>query len=564
MTRLGPALLCATLVVSCAMLLASCATPQMPSGGPTDSTPPEIVESIPAPDSVNVSGRTIRITFSEYVDEASFSRALEITPDSPGSPEISWSGRTVEVRLPEALRPNTTYVVTLDTELRDIRSVALPSPITFAFSSGPTISAGTLSGRVLLPQAGDPATGVDVFAYALPDSAAPDSLPGRPDYRTQTDQSGEFAFDFLTEQFYYVVALRDENRNRQPDPEEEYAAPPSPAVFADTVSVSFDVPWVMTRTDSTPPDLLRVQSLASSRHALRLSEPVRFVDRNPAEWELRDSTTGEAVGILDLYLQQDDPQQVFMLTPPLDRTTFTLRPAALEDTSGNRVGDQPVTFTPSAAEDTLQHRFQGFLPDDAAGPEYTLPRGVEPGVRFNAPIDPDVLSRAVSVVDSTGAALAFSAVTKDGSSYRLVPEPALEEGGRIEVHVDGAALAGPDSVTSAVYRRLPSSETGEVRGVATSDARPVVIQIMPVEVESAVPRYEVRADATGVFLFRDLPAGTYRLRAFGDRNEDGAWSGGMLEPYLTPEPIDWLTDPSRVRARWETSLPDTLRIREPR
>lgn len=556
MKRLGPALLCA-------VLLSSCATPQAPSGGPPDTTPPEIAESTPIPGAVNVTGQTIRITFSEYVQEASLGRALSITPAPTTAPEVSWSGRSVEIRLPEALRPNTTYVVTLDTELRDIRGVALNSPIMLAFSSGATINAGKLTGRVVLPMAGDPAAGVDVFAYALTDSAAPDPLPERPDYRTQTDQSGAFAFDYMTEQYYFVVALRDQNRNLNPDPQEDFAPPPVPALFADTVSVVRDLPWVLTKIDTTRPSPLRIQSLAASRHAVRMSEPVRFISRDPSAWQLRDSTTGAAVDIRDLYIRQDDRREVLMQTPPLAPKTFTVQAASLADTSENAVLGETVSFTPSTAEDTVQHRFLGFLPANELGPTYELPRGVDPGLHFNAPVDEILLSTAVAVTDSNGAPLAFSAVTDDGTRYRLLPDSTLETGGRIEVRVDGAVLAGPDSVHTAVFQRITLSETGEVRGVVMSAIHPVIVQIFPVDVDVAVPRYDAIADSAGVFLFRGLPAGAYRLRAFGEHDEDGTWSGGMLQPYLAPEPIAWLTEPTRVRARWETSLPDTLRIRAP-
>lgn len=543
----------------CAILLASCATPMPPTGGPPDEMPPQIEASTPVPGSVNVSGETIRITFSEYVDEGSFSQALSISPDPAVAAEISWSGRSVEIRLPDGFRPNTTYVVTLDTELRDVRNVALTSPVTLAFSTGPTISTGRLSGRVVLPRTADPAAGVDVFAYARPDSSAPDSLPARPAYRTQTEPSGAFSFTHLTEQYYYVIGLRDENRNVALDPQEPFAAPPAPAVFADTVAAPLERPWVLTRLDTTRPAPLRVQSLSSTRHALRLSEPVRFVDRDPSAWSLRDSTTEAPVDVTDLYIQPNDPRQVFFTTPHLDPVAHLLHPSALADTSGNPVLDQAVGFTPSTAEDTVQVRFLAFLP--AAEVDYTLPRGLEPGIRFNAPIGETLLGQAVSVVDSNGTALAFSALTDDGTTYRLVPEPPLIEAGPVEVRIDGSTVARGDSTLTGVYQRLPASETGEIQGVVASPIEPVVVEVFPEDVEGPVPRYEVVADSGGTFLFSGLPAGTYRLRAFADGDENGAWSGGMLQPYVEPEPIEWSTEPTRVRPRWETSLPDTLRIR---
>lgn len=574
MTRSCMTLLVGLLLVG--LLLGSCATPMPPAGGPVDNTPPTIVESVPSPGAVNVSRSSIRITFSEYVDQTSFSRALSITPSPTAPPEIDWSRRSVEVRFAEALRANTTYVVSLDNSLSDVRGVSLSSPLTLAFSTGPVINAGTLEGRVVHPRTGMPAADVNVFAYALGDSAsiddaflngdpgaaAPRTAAGPPAYRTQTDRSGSFRFEYLTEEFYFVTAVRDQNRNLAPDPTEEFAAPPVRALYADSASTVLDRPWVLTRLDTTPPLPLRVQSLSTTRHTLYFSEPVRFLDRDPSNWELRDSTTDARIDLRELYIFPDAPRQVFFTSPPLDETSHRVSPSALADTSANPVVDDVVTFTASIAPDTLQPRFLGFLPMDGQATDYVLPHGVEPGARFNVPLDASMLEAAIQLIDSTGRPLAYSALTDDGTTYRFISDPPLSPTYPIELRVDGSALAGIDSLFSTAFRRIPPAEMGEIRGIVESDVHPVIVEIHPVAVEVDVPDFVLTPDSTGSFVSDGLPAGTYRLRAYGDRNASGSWDGGSLRPYVPPEPVVWQADSVRVRARWETSLADTLRIRE--
>ena len=216
-------------------LLAACANPIMPSGGPPDTTPPTIVETSPAAGAVNASPSAIRITFSEYVDQNAFLQAFSINPEPEGRLAFDWGGRSVEVELPEDLRPNTTYILTLDTNLRDIHSVKLAQPITLAFSTGPRINRGRLAGAVVEASSGRPVAGMDVFAYAAPDGP-PDPLPDRPDYRIQTGADGRFQFDYLSEGPYFVVALADRNRSRTLDVQEPFAPPPRPVLVADSVA----------------------------------------------------------------------------------------------------------------------------------------------------------------------------------------------------------------------------------------------------------------------------------------------------------------------------------------
>ncbi len=139
-----------------------------PTGGPPDATPPALEFSEPAAGSVDVETDRLTFTFSEPVDEASLLNAFSITPELLGPIEVKSSGRTVTVRLPETLREETTYRVTLDTSLRDRRSVSLDAPITLAFATGSEIDTAKLAGHMVRATDGSPASGIDVLAYASP------------------------------------------------------------------------------------------------------------------------------------------------------------------------------------------------------------------------------------------------------------------------------------------------------------------------------------------------------------------------------------------------------------
>ncbi len=365
----------------CATLWAACATPLPPTGGPRDNTPPNIVETIPDNGAANVSEASLRIVFSEHIDQRSFRQALSIVPEPETPPELDWRGARVDIRLIDPLRDDATYVFTIDAALRDLRGVALTAPIILAFSTGPALNAGVLAGRVVQSRDGAPAPGVDVLAYATRNNAPPDSLPARPAYRTQTGPDGVFRFEYMTERHWFVAALADMNYNARPDPGESFAPPPVPALLADTARAVLEIPWILSRIDAARSDSLRA--------------------------------------------------------PPADPETE----------------------------------------DDA--------------------------------------------------------EPVLPE------------------------------ETGEIRGVVVSgEPHPVVVEAWPdtLDMESAEPPYRTFAVDAGNFLLARLPAGSYQLRAWLDRNANNRWDPGLLTPYRSPEPISFLSEPVRVRARWETTLPDTLRI----
>lgn len=542
------------------LFLAACAVPQPPTGGPTDSTPPLLVESVPLAEAVNVDTRTLTLTFNEYLDQASFARALSITPEPEGQVKISWRRRTATLTLPDALLPNTTYIVTLDNTLRDAHGVTLKQPITLAFATGPVINRGRLEGQVVHARDGSGAAGVDVYAYAAP--SPPDSLPERPTYRTQTNESGLFSFAFLREQPYFVVALEDRNRNRLPDPGEALAAPPEATLLADTTASESAAPWILHLPDTTPPELQRLRSVSNRRLTLRFSEPVQLLQRAVDRWSLSDSASGTPVAIHSVYQPFDEPRDVVLLTDSLPAIPHRLLPTAVADSSGNRFPPDTLFFSPSLTADTLRTRFAGFWPDSSVS-ILTLPPPQAPAVRFTQPPPDGVLPSALAVRDTTSQPLALSTETRDGTTFRLLLSPPFSSAQIIDVAVDNAALGFADTVFVQRFQRLSDTALGAFSGVvqpADTATTPPPFLVQLFNGTRFITQAEVNPD--GTFLFEDIATGTYRFRVFADQNGDGQWSAGTLTPYNPAEPILWAAAPT-WRARWDTALADTLRLSIP-
>ena len=568
--------------------LAACANPVAPSGGPRDTTPPSIVATQPVRDTVNVSTSTqsIYVEFSEYVERTTLTQALTLTPPMDGRIRYDWDGRGVNIELPTTLRDSTTYILTLDAGLSDARGVSLNDPLTVAFATGPRIDQGELKGRVVAPQRARPQAQVDIYAYRRPpDSAAvPPSLPERPDYRTQTGDDGTFAFDYLREQRYYVVALRDNNRNRRPDPGEAAAVPPRPALVADSGSTPVPVPWLLTVADTLAPTLQRAQAQSRRRVRLRFSEPIRLTSRTPADWALRDSTTDRSVPVRAVYRPADRDNAVVLRTDSMGPTRHALPlPAGLvADTLGQPLVPDTARFTAVDRPDTTQTRFRTFVPPgaapDSAGIHLLLP-GVRPGVAFNQAPDSSVLRAVLSVQDTTGAARDYTLSTDDGRTYRLRLQPPLTTDMPVDLRVDGQALTDRDTTYRRRVQRISAHRLGalEGRAVLADTAHPavpsparrgrgggpqdsVVVEMQPAAADTRTGPRRQRVAPGSTFVFRELPEGRFRFRAYVDRNGNGRWDGGTLRPFALAEPITWSEQATELRPRWTSVLSAPLRI----
>lgn len=575
-------------------LAVSCAVPQAPTGGDPVQTPPEVASIEPETGTVNFEGQSVEIIFENYVDRGSVDQALSVTPTQERAPEVIVRGRRVVISFLEPLQENTTYIVTLDTDLQTARNVSLEEPLTIAFATGSTIDRGRIAGSVEDIYYDEPADGYDVYAYPAPDSVPPDSLPERPAYRTQTNDQGEFTFDYLREQPYFVIALQDRNRNRQPDPDEPFAVPPEPVLYAHPDEEAVDTllaeeeepaeelpqsnsppeteaededlaPWLVARLDTLSPEIQRARARSPQHLQVRFTEPVRLTSPGPEGWVLT-SEEDETVEIQEVFMRPDSDREVHVFTPPLDPGTYRIRPANVVDFEDNPLGDAEDTFEATEDGQPPALEFMGFEPAvEDADTTFLLP-DERPAVAFNQPLTDSRLREVVSVQDTTGEERSFSPQTEDGTTYELDLDPAMASGEEIDVVVDERNFAEVDTLTTRRYQRIAERELGGLGGVASAEdtTASIVVEVFRDEADTEDGPFETTtADSDGSFLFESLPEGSYRLRLFVDENENDRWDGGTLIPHQLPEPIRWIETAEEVRPRWESIIEDTLHVSAP-
>lgn len=527
------------------LLICSCADPRPPTGGPRDDLPPSLVSTDPPHESVEVSPTELRLVFSEYVNEGSFVRALSIVPTPQGRLRYRWRRRSVTIQLPEPLRDSTTYVVTLDDEFRDWRGVRLTRPLSFAFATGPVIDQGRLRGRIVDHARGLPVAGLLVLAY--PSQAAIDQAPA---YQTQTDTEGRFEFSYVRESDFFVLGLQDLNRNLKADQGEWFAVPPVEAIRATPDTSNQYSNWVYTKVDTLGPSIERVRATANQLVEIRFSESIFLQNPTGEPWSIMDSVSRAPVMVHSSYQSGSNTRMIHLAVDPLQEKSYALLPdPSIQDSSGNTVRLDTIYFMGSSRMSTDKPKFERFLPSGTENP-YKLAPWETPQIVFDQPIEAPLLDSLLSVQDSTGTPVNYEIQTLNGTGYSLTSlnDPA---------QIYRVAVQQPDSTYVRFFERLGPRSLGSLSGVTIPAGDSVLITLMNAEGHKLAAE---SPDSEGIFIFDNLPENSYQLRAFIDRNRNGHWDGGFIDPYQAVEPVTWTFEPITIRPRWDTALPDTLRI----
>ncbi|MBR5664118.1 MAG: Ig-like domain-containing protein, partial [Bacteroidales bacterium] len=214
-------------VIAIAFLLVGCANVVMPSGGPKDTKSPVVLEASPANNSTGFTGKTIHLTFDEFVTLNNPTNNVLISPPVSKKPTYRTSGKTLIIKFEEPLQPNTTYSINFGDAIKDLHEGNIFKGYTFNFSTGASIDSLSLKGKVISASALTPMDGMIVGLYSDDnESVTLDSLPYKvkPNYITTTDKQGVFEFSGLADKDYLVFALKDANSNLIYDlPNEEIA-----------------------------------------------------------------------------------------------------------------------------------------------------------------------------------------------------------------------------------------------------------------------------------------------------------------------------------------------------
>jgi uncharacterized protein (DUF2141 family) len=557
-----------TLFYLAVMILAGCARPGTPTGGPKDETPPEVVAEIPPNRTVLFNSTKVAITFSEFVQLKDPAKEIFISPPMKTRPEFKSLGKKILIEFQEELKPNSTYTINFGSSITDYTEGNPLVNYEYVFSTGNHIDSLSIPGKILNGFDHQPVESIIVMVYQDDNDTIPlDSLPlgVPPKSASRTTKDGSFSINNLASGEYKLFALEDLNNNYIFDiPNERIAFLDSlvciePVEPADTSAIAADT------TDEEKPAIQLIredlyilylfQEIDSTQKLLDKKQfgrnLLQYYFRMPAD-SVKISPIGFIPGIPDWYIKEFNRTK--------DTVNFWLR-SVLPDTIRVCVSDG------DSLADTSRYILSKVIPERLVKRKETVTAGLNIisnalagaldlnknfKLFFPRPIEdfePEKL-HLFTVTDTLSPKFSFADTLKRSGDieYKWLPAEFYQ------LIIEDSAfcdLSGAynDSTNIKFKVRVPEDYGQLLIDVFLPGLTgQYIVQLMS---EKEILLQQQVISRSGQVSFKFLMPGKYKLKAIFDANSNGKWDTGNYRKNLLPERVEYYQTALSIRANWD-------------
>lgn len=230
----------------------NCANQRPPTGGEKDEDAPELLASSPADGTLNFKGKDIELEFNEAIKLNSPKEQIIVTPRLVQEYEIKYRKNRVIISLESPLSDSTTYTFNFREAIQDLNEGNPAENLKLAFSTGNYLDSLQISGNTKNVLTNKIIKDVTVSLYPVGDTLNPFKHP--PLYFTKTNGEGRFQFDNLKNGTYFIVAVKDKNKNLYIDAKNEMYGFLSDTLFLNQNIDSLSIP--LKQLDNRPLEII--------------------------------------------------------------------------------------------------------------------------------------------------------------------------------------------------------------------------------------------------------------------------------------------------------------------
>lgn len=542
------------------ILLQYCASPITPSGGPRDTIPPTLIESIPVTEQVNFNERILRLSFDEFVSSDQIKNNLIITPSTDNKYTTQVKKNTVILKFEESFEDSTTFTFNFFKGITDITEKNPAENLIIAFSTGPVIDSLQVAGNVkdLLTQVAEEE--VTIGLYQLHDSL--DYSQEKPRYFINTDKAGSFRIRNIKADQYRLFSFKDENNNLLFDPATE-----KHAFLSDTINLTEDLDSIQLNTillDVTPIDQLTARP-SGNYYEVRYNKAIKqYTVQDIDSLHTIYTKLNEEKDAIRFYSQPEYPDSLQVLITAYD----TLLTEAIDtvyvkfNSTSKRKADLRFTLKPndrSSFSDSVillcsfdkpitQYDLEKF--SIQADSFLTIPI-----THYNPTVEPSHNQNDYTIKFPFNWTTYSDSVIASINQTLVDSTTSIEQITKFQLQIDTGAFVSieKDSTESLTreYSQLVEPETGTINYTISIDYPQFFVQLIDKQFKVIKTNHNQSMSS-----FTQVPPGQYSLRVLIDLNQDGEWTYGNINDNLAPEPVYVYSKFTELRAKWDISIED--------
>ena len=531
------------------LIVTGCANERAISGGPEDKEAPEVIYSLPINESVNVDpGTEILIKFNEQMKKSTFESSLQIWPRPPGDYEIKSSWTWLKIKFSQALDSNETYLLTLDKGAQDLRGNGLESTYVMAFSTGNDLNSGHVSG--FIHGSVDIKKNGDLLLYRRFDTDLSELLKEDADYVFQPDDKGHFELPYLAERPYTLFYHWDRNRNKRIDGDDYFGRPELASVLAtaDSIASNHKIWPHLIALDQLK--LLGASQLSDQFIQIRMGRQVTA--------EAIESTdlfmNGIRIPILGTTLVEEDEFAMNMDVASVFPDSAKIWLHNFQDTSGFSLHSDTLNLSAPSSFDTLalstfNVRWWNQTKFRAPGESSVIRIGANLPYIFQSDSAFQIVDKSIDSVLIPG-----ELEKRNSMEWTFTPDSSLADNKTYQWLVDTRFIYAPlngtdlDSLMAGSLTTINQDSLGSIKVVYMGR------EVLECRLNGKGIEKNFKLEPGAPHIIENLPARSYSLSAYIDKDGNGHYNSGGLGPAAKAEPFWIYPDEIKVRARWETDL----------
>lgn len=544
-----------------------CARQTAPTGGPKDTIPPIILNTIPAHEQIRYQATDVTLTFNETIILNNPKEEILIIPDVGKDYDITSKKNKVNITFKTPLEENTTYSINFREAVEDITEKNPAEGLKLAFSTGDYIDSLSITGNVYYLLTTKPPKDATVALYQ---SDTFDIFKHKPSYFSKTDLKGNFSIENLKPGDYYIYAMDDKNKNLFIDSKSEPYGFLSTTIHLHQDTTNISIPLIS--LDTRPLKLTSARP-SNTYYNIKTSKSMATYTLTAAsDYPIISCFTPDQANII-LYNTFPDQDSLLIhliaedsIHNQVDTTLYAkfserkAKPETYQLTqkdfrilgpkgilTGQLISNKPLL---TVNYDSIYYRVDSMtvLPitkddivTDSATNTITIHKSFDPKLLIIAPPPPHDKEQHPTTTK------------KEKILKPNTPKKSKDQDNQLVIAQKTFISIESDTSKLITFNIKPTTleSTGIIAVQVKTTETNYIVQLLSTD-------YTVLATSINTPLtnFEDLPPKDYQLRLIIDTNKDGRWTPGNFFTHQEPEPITFYRNEKdkttvSLKANWE-------------